>query len=226
MLESGNKKILIIVPHSDDEVLGCGGFIEKAIRYGNSVKVIVGAIGDTFHVHQKKIITSEVRKEELKNGLAVLGCTDFEILYNGMDSLMDTVPQLEMVSLLDDIFARINPTIVLIPYPSFHQDHKAWFEACMASLRPTEKKKQQMVAMYEYPNIIWQYPKLTDVGELYVDITDSIDLKIEALMKHESQIRNEGHPISPENVRQWAKGRGFEAGVQYAEKMHLLRLTI
>ncbi|SMQ75991.1 N-acetylglucosaminyl deacetylase, LmbE family [Bacillus sp. OV166] len=223
MLESGKERILIFAPHSDDEVLGCAGLIEKACRLGNSTKVIIGSISDSFFWHSGNVVTVEHRKEELKNALEVLGCYDFEVLYEGETNPLDMVPQRDVVMKIDKILMEYKPTIVLIPYPSFHQDHQLLFNACMAGLRPVPGRNYKMIAMFEYPLIVWQYPKINNVGELYLDISETIDKKIEALYKHESQIRNSEHLISPEKVRQWAEKRGLEAGVRYAEKYHLLK---
>src|SRR5690348_6519538 len=59
MIESGNEKILIFAPHADDEVLGCGGLIEKACRYNNEVKVVLGTTGNTMFYHTGQVVASE-----------------------------------------------------------------------------------------------------------------------------------------------------------------------
>lgn len=227
VLEHGNERILIIAPHADDEVLGCGGLIEKARKHGNEVKVIIGSVGDVpFRHNDNGIVEASTRKRELKDALAHLGCQDFEILFENKESAMDTIPRNQIVSQLDLALDTFLPTMALIPYPSYHQDHQVLFQASMASLRPDQKRKPKLIAMYEYPLIVWQYPKLNDVGELYLDISSSIDLKIEAFCKHTSQIRSGNHPLSPEKIKKWAETRGMEIGVRYAEKYHLLRAML
>src|ERR1700719_2513935 len=93
MLESGQERILIIAPHADDEVLGCGGLIEKACKHGNVVKVVIAAVGNTNFRHNEKTITSTTRIRELTEALNYLGCTDFDVIYDDKDGLLDTVPQ-------------------------------------------------------------------------------------------------------------------------------------
>ena len=226
MLESGKERLLIIAPHADDEVLGCGGLIEKACRYDHSVKVVIGAVGDTKFDHQDCIIPADVRKKELSDAMDVLGCKDYEILYEDKEALMDTISQKELVTKIDQLLQFFLPSMVFIPYPSFHQDHQALFNACMASLRPMPSRKYKLIAMYEYPLIVWQYPKLRDVGEMYLDITETIEKKVDSLRKHLSQIREDDHLISPSNVKKWAEMRGLEAGCSYAEKYYILRANL
>lgn len=226
MITSGMERILIIAPHADDEVLGCGGLIEKACRYNNHVKVVVMTVGDVKHPHSAEIVTGETRKKELKDAMGFLGCTDFDVVYNDKDSILDTVPRLEIISKLDEIITNYLPTMIFIPLPSYHQDHIILFESCFAALRPKPNQLIKLIAMYEYPLISWQYQKFWNTGELYVDITDTIQKKIGAFQMHKSQMRPSNHLISPENVKKWAEMRGMEIGVAYAEKYYILRSQI
>ena len=226
MITSGLERILIIAPHADDEVLGCGGLIEKACRYNNQVKVIVIAVGDIIHPHNDKLVLATTRIKELQEALEVLGCGDFEVLYNDKDSLLDTIPKNEMISKLDKIIDSYKPTMVFIPLPSYHQDHNVLFETCFAALRPKPHQFIKLIAMYEYPLISWQYQKFWNTGELYLDLSHTIQKKIDAFLKHTSQKRPPPHLISPESVKKWAEMRGIEIGVAYAEKYYILRSRI
>jgi LmbE family N-acetylglucosaminyl deacetylase len=226
MLETGKERILIFAPHADDEVLGCGGLIEKACRYGNRIKVVIGALGDTVFKHINEKVTALTRQQELSEALACLGCTDFEVMYKDKEALMDTIPQKELVSKIDFFLASFKPTMIFIPYPSFHQDHKALYNACLASLRPVPDQRYKLIALFEYPLIVWQYPQLSNTGELYLDISKTVNKKVEAMKKHRSQIRESSHLISPENIKRWAEKRGMEIGIPYAEKYYILRARL
>ena len=226
MLESGKERVLIFVPHADDEVLGCGGLIEKACRYNNAVKVVLASVGNSFFWHREQPVSVNTRKKEFFEALNFLGCTDGEIMYEDKESILDTLPKKEIITKIDQYLMDFNPTMVFIPYPSFNQDHQVLYEACMAGLRPVPDRNYQLIAMYEYPLIVWQFQQLTNVGELYLDITDTIDKKVGALRKYNSQLREPRHLISPESVRKWAAKRGMEVGYEYAEKYHLLRAKL
>lgn len=226
MLTSGKERILIISPHADDEVLGCGGLIEKACRHKNEVKVVVAAVGDIKHQHKEKIISSDIRKQELMDAMEYLGCNHVEVLYDNKDSLLDTIPRNEIVAKLEAQIASFSPTMIFIPLPSYHQDHIILHEVCIAALRPTPTFMPVLIAMYEYPLISWYYKKFWNTGELYLDISSTIDKKINALRKHTSQLRPKNHLISPESVKQFANVRGLEIGVNYAEKYYIVRARL
>lgn len=226
MITSGVERILIIAPHADDEVLGCGGLIEKACRYKNDVKVVVIAVGDITHPHNTKTVQAETRIQELKDALAILGCDDFEVMYKDKDSLLDTIPKSEIISKLDNIINNYKPTMVFIPLPSYHQDHVVLFETCFAALRPKPNQFIKLIAMYEYPLSSWYYQRFWNTGELYLDLSQTIQKKIEAFIQHKSQRRPPNHLISPESVLKWAEMRGLEIGLSYAEKFYILRSHI
>ena len=226
MITTGKERLLIIAPHSDDEILGCGGLIEKARRYNNHVKVVVVAVGDIVHPHNDKLVLAKTRIDELKEALAILSCHDFEVLYNDKDSLLDTIPKNEIVSKLDNILNTYNPTMVFIPLPSYHQDHLVLFETCFAALRPKGNQTIKLIAMYEYPLISWYYQQFWNTGELYLDLSQTIEKKIDAFLKHASQIRPSNTLLSPESIKKWAEMRGSEIGVPYAEKYYILRSNI
>lgn len=226
MLESGKERILIFVPHADDEVIGCGGLIEKACRFNNTVMVILAAVGNSFFWHREEPLSADTRKEEFAEALHYLGCRNFDIMFDDKENLLDTLPRKDIVTKIDQYLTEFKPTMVFIPYPSFNHDHQKLFEACIAGLRPIPNRQYKIIAMYEYPLIVWQYPKMNDVGELYLDISETIDKKVEALRKHKSQLREPQHLISPESVKKWAAKRGMEVGVEYAEKYHLLKAIL
>lgn len=226
MITSGKERILIIAPHADDEVLGCGGLIEKGCRFNNQVKVIVIAVGEITHPHSNETVTAATRINELKEALHVLGCHDFEVMYRDKDSLLDTVPRTEIISKLDKILNDFKPTMVFIPLPSYHQDHVVLFETCFAALRPRPNMFIKLIAMYEYPLISWHYQKFWNTGELYLDLSNTIQKKVDSFLMHKSQKRPPNHLISPESVKKWAEMRGLEIGLPYAEKYYILRSHI
>ncbi|WP_332649058.1 PIG-L deacetylase family protein [Lysinibacillus sp. 54212] len=226
MITTGKERILIIAPHADDEVLGCGGLIEKGCRFKNQVKVVVIAVGEITHPHSHETVTAATRINELKEALEILGCLDFEVLYHDKDSLLDTMPKNELISKLDKILNDFKPTMVFIPLPSYHQDHVVLFDTCFAALRPKPGQLIKLIAMYEYPLISWQYQKFWNTGELYLDLSNTIQMKVDSFLKHKSQRRPPNHLISPESVKKWAEMRGLEIGLPYAEKYYILRSHI
>lgn len=221
------KRVLVISPHADDEIIGCGGLMKKVIRHGGEVHVAVVTVGDIEFYHLGRVVTKEERKMELKRALDYLGVTSHYTLFDDYESLMDTMPIRNVIAAFDKLISSLRPSAVLLPYPSFHQDHKIVFNAGFAALRPSPSHSRylRLVAGYEYPFVTWTNEYLNS-GSLYIDITEELDDKIEALKCHKSQIREGRHLISPETVRLWAEKRGLEASIHYAEMFYVLRMLV
>ena len=140
MLE--NYKKLIISPHIDDEVLGCGGILDS-----NTFILECGV--DEFHV-----VSKEDRIKELNSAQKI---SNFNFI-----TLNHRVNYYELKPLIDDISNTINqqkPDIVFIPYPSYNQDHQTVYKAAMVALRPHDINFfVKKVLVYEEPDMIqWNY---------------------------------------------------------------------
>jgi LmbE family N-acetylglucosaminyl deacetylase len=204
-------RILIVAPHSDDETIGCGGMISKASGRGDDVYVVTVALG-----------YGDTRYEELLKAADVLGARDTKVLYWDKDSCLDTIPQRELVSRFDEVLSEPYDE-VYIPYNHFHQDHRAVFDACLSSLRVGLRHTPGLVAMYETVFPAWSTFSAWH-GKMYVDITNTINRKTDALFCHKSQLnRSARYPLSIDAVRTLARERGMECGVEYAEMFYVLR---
>ena len=112
------SKKLIISPHIDDEILGCGGILNK-----DTFVLECGV--DKFHV-----VSRDTRILELKHAQKLLGFK-FKILTNLVNSYH--VPTL--IDQLSDTINDVKPDQIFIPYPSYNQDHRAVYEATLIALR-------------------------------------------------------------------------------------------
>lgn len=222
-------RLLVIAPHADDEILGCGGYMSKVVQEGGEVHVVVASVSDIHFLHLDKIVTAEQRRVELKNALDVLGVQSHEVLSEGYESKLETYPSGEMVQKLDHIQEDFQPTVILLPLPSFHQDHQYMWNICIAATRPSPAKfSPNLVAAYEYPAQCWGDSSSFDAGQggIYVDIEPYIEKKALALGKYVTQMREDNHLISIEGARALARLRGLEAGYKYAELFHCLRMRL
>jgi LmbE family N-acetylglucosaminyl deacetylase len=116
-------KRLVVAPHCDDEVLGCGGLIAK---YPSQCEVVVMAAPTTVRF----------REHETSRGVLGYQTTHFLSLPDGrlQESMVD------MVTLLDRILGMVQPQEMYLPYPDLHQDHIATYEAGMRTARASMKK--------------------------------------------------------------------------------------
>jgi LmbE family N-acetylglucosaminyl deacetylase len=225
-------RVLIISPHGDDEVLGCGGMIRRRVAEGHTVNVVVAAVSTVHQAGEILKATAETRTQEMEEAARRLGTAPPEILFTGKENQLDTVPMLDIITALDRILTEGRYDQVYVPYPSLHQDHRVIYDASFSALREKgSEHSPSLIAMYEYPYIAWT-PGDVKGGRCYVDITDQIDDKIRALEAYESQMprgpmrpRRAPHPVSPDAVRTLAAMRGLECGRKYAELYYLLKMV-
>lgn len=210
------KKILVIAPHADDEVLGVGGYLLHESKKGNSIYIIYGAIGG-------EDIRQDVNKR-LEEVDSVCGVIDarYTCLYLNKDAELDTVPSRDIVSKLDKLVDEIKPEEVFINCTSHHQDHKKLYECAMASMRQREGYVPKMVALYEYPCL--EPGEVIDGGRWYHDITDVIEEKCSLMELYKTQIRKEPSPINANGIKSLASIRGRECGSEYAELFYIQKM--
>jgi N-acetylglucosamine malate deacetylase 1 len=217
------SKILIIAPHPDDEVLGCGGLIAKASAAGHETTVL------TISGHRPPIFTEEdyeITLEEAKKAHKLLSVKK-SIYLNYPAIYVKDVPIPELNGKILDAMQSIQPDILLIPYPDRNVDHRVIFDSSMVVSRPIGIGRSiKIVAAYEtLSETHWNAPHIEPnfIPNWNVDITDNIDLKCEALSQFKSQIHQFPAPRSIEAIRALALFRGSQAGFGYGEGFHIIR---
>ena len=214
------KKILVISPHADDEVLGCGGYLlHQSARNDVKIKIVIGTVGG---VDRRQ--NHDVREAELLSVCEELGA-DCNVLFENMDAMLDTIPCREIVTKLDKEIDVFKPDEIFINYRSRHQDHIKMYDCAMASLRLREGYRPSFIAFYEYP-FITNDPDHVDGGLAYHDITDVIDKKVELFELYRSQIKEYPSPLNEGGIKSLAVTRGMECGYKYAEKFYVRKMTI
>ena len=193
---------LIIAPHLDDEVLGCGGILD------HSCHVFFCGIQEN-HVLPKK-----ERFTELEHVSKYLGFT-YQV-HTG--SIVNQYKTNCFINLFEETVDRLKPERVYIPYGSYNQDHRAIYDAAMVALRPHDKNHfVKKVLVYEELDAMQWYRPDYEVNH-FVEI--DIERKLHAYSLHTSQIR--AHR-SFDHVRALATLRGSQIGVPHAEAFIIKR---
>ena len=197
---------LIISPHIDDEVLGCGGILDP-----NSFVLECGV--DKFHV-----VSRDKRIEELKKAQEILGF-EFETLSN----LVNSYDVSTIIDQLSDTINTIKPDKIFIPYPSYNQDHKVVYNASLIALRPHDINFfVNKVLVYEQPHVFlwdWQRGTSPSFKPSYFAPID-IERKKRAYLALKSQVRSFR---SPEFVEELARVRGRQSQLDFAEAFEVIR---
>lgn len=225
------ERVLVISPHADDEALACGGLMARLADRGVDTMVQFMAVDGFHHYGLDGKTTYGQRLDEIAAVAKLLGFS-WEIAYGGQDLIekLDTVPRRDLVDLFEKRIDELRPDLVLIPSGAdYDQDHVATFHTAVAALRPIApvfgKWLVPHVLVYESPKVMWWVDDIPR-PEVFVDITDHLERKLEALAGYASQARPSPHIRSEESVTALACLRGKEIGVDHAEAYKLLRTVL
>jgi LmbE family N-acetylglucosaminyl deacetylase len=209
--------IIAIGAHLDDIELACGGTLAKAVKAGHQVKMVVLSESSYFSFDGKLLRTREQAYQEGLNAAKVLGVENLDVL----DFKSTAIPYSgETVTALDNIFAHFKPDLILTHSPfDTHQDHNNTSKSTISAAR-----NYNNILMYEpFPPSGRSYVAFKP--QVYIDITDTIDIKINSMKEHKSQHEKYGEDWV-EAIRGRARMRGFESNYKYAEVFEALRFEI
>lgn len=215
-------RVLAIGCHPDDIEVSCAGTLAKYKQEGHDVILCHVANGNKGHMIIQPDELRIMRKQEAINAGAVIGA---EVISLDIDDLEvygdDRVARDKVV----DVIRYAKPDVIITHYPhDYMPDHLAVsqlvFDASFSATVPHYKTDEPF---HPVMASIYYMDTLAGVGfqpEEYVDISDTIELKLEMLNKHESQMKwmREHDGIDFEDfVRTVSKFRGLQSGVKYAE---------
>jgi LmbE family N-acetylglucosaminyl deacetylase len=223
------RKVLSIVAHPDDEVLGCGGTIARLSKKGNEIYVLILGEGITSRddIRDKQKRKSEIlalrRQAEEANKL--LGIKKI-FFYDFPDNRFDTVPFLDIVKVIEKIKNQIKPEIIFTHYEKdLNIDHQITYKAVITAARPLEEETVKEIYSFEIPSSTeWTYP-LSFSPNMFYDISETIDVKIKALKEYKSELKKYPYPRSLEGVELTAKNWGMKVGLNYAEAFKIVRIV-
>lgn len=234
MLRLDQQRLLVIAPHPDDEVIGCGGLIKKIKDEGGKVYVLYMTVGDTKDFSKKGFSSADERLKEINAVVKFLKIDGWDMAFLGNDYhlRLDTLGQKALMDKLEReskvSTEKIKPTMVAFPSPaSYNQDHRMVAKAAHASLRPAPQSNRHIletVLIYEEPTDSWAL-KCGFEPNFFVPLTnDELNAKIAALKLYKSQARPAPNLRSPEILKVFAKFRGGLCGYHYAEGYRNLRI--
>ena len=194
---------LIFSPHVDDEVLGCFAFLNE------NCHVLYGGVEERVNIPRAQ------RLEELTDSTQHLGF-NWTLLENPVN-LFKAAP---LIGPMEALITQYKPRTVLLPEPSYNQDHRAFYDAAMVACRPHDTLPLvPEVLIYEQPHsVMWPHAQQPE-PTLFIPI--DIDAKLAAYARYASQIR--GHR-SPATVAALAALRGAQIMTPHAEAFQVRRL--
>jgi len=230
-----NQRILVIVAHPDDEILGLGGTINRLSKIENCViRVVILGEGITSRSQVRDVKKWEeqlsIHKKNISQAKEILGYNSLEV-YDFPDNRFDSVDLLELIKLVEREKEEFEPQVIFTHHGGdLNIDHRRTFEAVMTAFRPLADEKLKTVITFETPSgTEWQASSdpRRFAPNLFITIDeDNLEAKINAMESYENERRAYPHPRSPKALKILAQQRGVTVGKSFVEAFQIIRMII
>ncbi len=214
--------VLAVGCHPDDLEINCGGTLVKCAKRGDKVTMVALANGSAGHKVYTKEEIAKIRLQEAKDSAAEIGAEYFNL---GLDDMFVRRDYDEGVRKVSDIIRRVKPDFIIT-----HGEHEYMVDHSITSTIVFDATMAATVKHYpsDYPEFNKYTPifymentfMVNSFPEIFVDITDEIDMKIKMYSHHKSQIewlKVHDNFDMVETVRNFARTRGLQCDTGYVE---------
>ena len=213
--------VLAMGAHPDDIELLCGGTLALYSKLGNKIYMYHASNGDKGGFDKSNKEIEETRSKEAINSAKVINAVSI----GGDFRDGEVIANLENRLLIIDVIRKCDPDIIFTHYPNdYHTDHnnlsKLVFEASYMASIPNLKTKYR--AMKKIPRVYY-IDTVCGIGfepKEYVDVSDVIDLKLQMMRQHKSQlefVKKLSNVDFIDMLEVSARYRGYQCNVNYAE---------
>ena len=232
MILFSDKRILVVVAHPDDEILGPGGSLHKLIKQqGCKIRVVILGEGITSRSDARDV---EKWKKELEihrsNIETARKCIGYESagIYDFPDNRFDSVPLLEIIKVIEAEKRLFKPDVIFTHHGGdVNIDHQRTFEAVITACRPMAHEKVKTIITFETMSGT-EWRASTDpkhfVPNLFFEIDqEDLEAKVKAMEAYEFEKREYPHPRSPKALEIRAQMWGVANGMEMSEAFCLVR---
>jgi LmbE family N-acetylglucosaminyl deacetylase len=228
------ESAMAIVAHPDDIEFSCAGTLARWAKGGARISYVLCTSGDVGidETGMTRARATEIREEEQRAAAKIIGATEV-IFLREPDGMLQ--PTLELRKKLVREIRRFRPEVVIAGDPTIvwagddyinHPDHRAAASAALDAIFPAAGQPNLFEELAEEGFSAHKPRKVyvTSWGEsdVFINITDTIDLKIAALRAHKSQMKD----WDPEkSIKDWAAERAKGKEMNYAEGYRLVTLV-
>lgn len=221
--------ILVIAAHPDDEVLGCGATIARLAQERSEINIAILGEGITSRYQQReKADYSSVEALQVcsRQVAKKLGARD--VFFNHLpDNRFDTVPLLDIVKIIEGLIDRLKPEVIYTHHAGdLNIDHSIVSRAVLTATRPVREIPVREIYAFEVASSTeWTFGQLRPVfkANVFINIIDTLEAKVEAMTVYESERRLFPHPRSADALRHAARRWGSMVGLEAAEAFELIR---
>jgi len=219
-------RVLVIAPHPDDEVLGCGGTMARLAEAGCNVEVAIVTEGKPPRYEREGVekVRAEAAAAHALLGIRATHYLDFPA------AELDGVRHADLNARIGALVDASAPDTMFLPFVGdIHLDHQLVFRSAMVAARPRRPNYPRTILAYEtLSETNWSAPYLEPAfaPNFYVDISSTLDRKLAAFAAFESQCCVFPNERSPEAIRALAALRGATVHRHAAEAFVLVREVI
>lgn len=231
------NKLLVVAPHPDDEIFGCGGLIHRIKEDGGKVYVLFLTVGTTRDFSKNGTSTHDERLREIERVADFMRFDGYRIAFPGDEYhlQLDALPQKQLINEIERgegiSLESIRPTTLAVPsWHDYNQDHRAANSAAITATRPVPGDFKHLVARvleYEFPYFTWASEPDRPSPNLFVSLDKkALKAKLHALSLYKSQMKVKNGPISVHGAETLARMRGIHSGTDAAEAFTLRRAFV
>jgi LmbE family N-acetylglucosaminyl deacetylase len=218
-------RLLVVAAHPDDDILGCGATMARVASEGGIVRALFLADGVGSRDAQPQDVAG--RRADAERALAIVGATSAGFA-DLPDNALDTVPLVDLCRIVSDAVAAFEPDTVIGPsLADLNVDHRLAADAMLVACRPQPGTSVRSVLHYEVVSATgWRPTAQPFDPRAFVDVTDHVEAKLDALRAYGTELRPWPHARSLEAVEAQLRSRGAHVGLAAAEAFEVARWTI
>lgn len=213
------KNVLFVAVHPDDETLGAGGTILKHKAAGDKIYWLIVTQANRnpdFVIQRDKTI------DEVSNLYGFDGVYNLRLSTTELDSYSLG----DLVDIFSSVIKEVTPNVIYLPFRGdVHSDHRIAFDTIYSCTKSFRYPFIEQILMIETLSETEFAPALSDlafVPNVFIDIEDYYDKKVEIMRLYDSEIMEAPLPRSLRSIDALATFRGTRIGVRYAEAFMLL----
>lgn len=214
-----SRRVLVVAPHADDEVLGVGGTIYKHVQSGDVVSIVV--VCDRL---PPAGLSVDHFRDECVAAVRVLGVTDNNVHFLGMEDEYLHNNLRKVIKRIESIYYEVRPhTVYYCHHGDINTDHCVVNKACGVVCRQLQPDSPSRVLLYEIPSSTTQSQHKTFKPNYYSILTNQqLDTKIKSLLEYKSELRDYPNPRSSCGLETYSRFRGMECNNEHAEAFQLV----
>lgn len=223
-------KVLVVVAHPDDEILGMGGTIAKYVSSGAEVALLIVTDGSTSQYKDDSRLEEilEEKKRETLKAANILGIS--KVFYGGQpDMRLDITEHTAVNASIEAVVDEFQPDIVFTHFEGdVNKDHQCVFQSTLVACRPIPGQKIKELYSFSIPSSTEWSPqniKTVFTPNVFVDISGEFaEKKYSAMLAYVTELREYPHPRNVDVLKILDQAVGLQVGLECAESFIAQRI--